>query len=90
MADLNDLGNYDWRFSPRNVWKVERHLQVIPHTTIRSSDARYQKWHRRYLEFIKLNPGQSPDYYPTRPTLGALMLIQTPARMSKPPIVLLT
>lgn len=67
VADLNDLGNYDWRFSSRNVWKVERHLQEIPHTPIRSSDARYQKWHRRYLEFSKRNPGRSPDYYPTRP-----------------------
>ena len=67
VADLKDLGNYDWRFSQRNVWKVERHLQEIPHTAIRSSDARYQKWHRRYLEFSKHNPGQSPDYFPTRP-----------------------
>ncbi|HEX5731316.1 MAG TPA: hypothetical protein VF131_00670 [Blastocatellia bacterium] len=67
VADLNDLGNYDWRFSLRNVWKVERHLQEIPHAAIRSSDARYRKWHRRYLEFSKRNPGQSPDYYPTRP-----------------------
>ena len=66
VTDLNDLGNYDWRFSLRNVWKVERHLQEIPHTPIRSSDTRYQKWHRRYLEFSKRNPGQSPDYFPTR------------------------
>jgi hypothetical protein len=66
VADLNDLGGYDWRFSNRNVWKVERHLQEIPHTPIRSSDARYQRWHRRYLEFHKKNPGRSPDYFPTR------------------------
>ena len=66
VADLNDLGNYDWRLSTRNVWKVERHLQEIPHTAIRSSDARYQKWRRRYLEFSKKNPGRSPDYFPNR------------------------
>ena len=66
VADLNDLGNYDWRLSTRNVWKVERHLQEITHTPIRSSEARYQKWHRRYLEFNKKNPGRSPDYFPNR------------------------
>jgi hypothetical protein len=66
VADLNDLGNYDWRLSTRNVWKVERHLQEIPHTAIRSSEARYQKWRRRYLEFNKKNPGRSPDYFPNR------------------------
>ncbi len=66
VADLNDLGNYDWRLSTRNVWKVERHLQEIPHTAIRSSEARYQKWHRRYIEFSKKNPGCSPDYFPNR------------------------
>src|ERR1044072_5610846 len=30
-ASLYELGNYDWRFSPRNVWRVERLLQEIPH-----------------------------------------------------------
>jgi hypothetical protein len=66
VADLRELGEYDWRFSERNVWKVERYLQEIPHHEIRASDARYQKWHRRYLEFHKENPGRSPDYFPNR------------------------
>src|SRR5829696_8405354 len=26
LASMYELGGYDWRFSPRNVWKVERHL----------------------------------------------------------------
>jgi hypothetical protein len=66
VANLYDLGNYDWRFSPRNVWKVERHLQEIPHKAIRGSDARYEKWLGRYKEFKKRAPKGSPDYYPTR------------------------
>jgi hypothetical protein len=66
VADLRELGNYDWRLSERNVWKVERCLQEIPHREIRASDARYQKWKRRYLEFHKQNPGRSPDYFPNR------------------------
>ena len=25
VVDLRELDGYDWRFSERNVWKVERH-----------------------------------------------------------------
>jgi hypothetical protein len=67
VASLYDIGNYDWRFSSRNVWKVERHLQEIPHREIRSSDARYQKWLRRFKEFKMRHPDRPPDYFPTRP-----------------------
>lgn len=66
VADLRDLGSYDWRFSPGNVWKVERYLQEIEHTPIKSSDARYQKWRRRYIEFRKLNPNGPVDIYDNR------------------------
>lgn len=62
-TNLYELGNYDWRFSPRNVWRVERLLQEIPHHEIRSSEARYQKLLRRYLKFHKEHPDRSPDYF---------------------------
>lgn len=65
-VDLNVLGGYDWRFSERNVWRVERLLQEIPHTKIISSDKRYQKWRARYLAFHEQHPDRSPDYFPTR------------------------
>lgn len=66
VASLYELGSYDWRFSLRNVWKVERHLQDIPHIAIRSSDARYEKCLQRYLEFHRENPHNSPDYFSNR------------------------
>jgi hypothetical protein len=66
LANLYDLGNYDWRFSSRNVWKVEEHLRVIPHRSIRSSDRRYEKWHARYKEFKKQHPDKAPTYYDNR------------------------
>ncbi|MEK6302068.1 MAG: hypothetical protein AABO41_15265 [Acidobacteriota bacterium] len=66
VASLYELDGYDWRFSLRNAWKVERHLQDIPHIAIRTSDARYEKCRRRYLEFHKENPDQSPDYFSNR------------------------
>lgn len=66
VASLYELGDYDWRFSMRNVWKVEHHLQDIPHRQIRSSDARYQRLLRRYLAFQKEHPDRAPDYFATR------------------------
>jgi hypothetical protein len=66
-TNLCELGNYDWRFSPRNVWRVERLLQEIPHREIRSSDARYRKALRRYLKFHEEHPDRSPDYFANRP-----------------------
>ncbi len=63
LAHLYDLGNYDWRFSAKNIWKVENHLRVIPHRSIRSSDRRYERVHARYREFKTRHPDESPLYY---------------------------
>ena len=68
LADLRDLGGYDWRFSPRNVWKVERHLQQIPHLPLRSSDARYKKLLARYQEFKRRHPDRHLTDYRGRET----------------------
>lgn len=66
LANLYDLGKYDWRFSARNLWKVEEYLRVIPHRSIRSSDRRYEQWHNRYKQFKKKHPNAAPDYYNNR------------------------
>src|SRR5215470_9503808 len=66
VCSLYELGNYDWRFSMRNVFKVERHLQDIPHRAIQSSDIRFHKVRRRYLEFHQVYPDRSPDYFSNR------------------------
>ena len=66
-TSLYELGAYDWRFSARNVWKVEHHLQMIPHRAIRGSEARYQRSLRLYQEFHKRHPDRSPDYFDTKP-----------------------
>jgi hypothetical protein len=65
-ASLYELGNYDWRFSTQNVWRVERFLQEIPHKEIRSSEARFETMRRRYLEFHKQYPDRWPEYYSNR------------------------
>jgi hypothetical protein len=66
LGDLNELGNYDWRFSEKNVWKVERYLQEIPHRAIKSSDARYERLLARYKEFRGANPTGHLEDYETR------------------------
>ena len=65
-ANLYDLGNYDWRFSPNNVWKVERWLCEIPHYDIGSTETRYQKLLSRFREFRSQHPTGAPDYFENR------------------------
>ncbi len=67
VADLRELGNYDWRLSEKNVWKVERYLQEIEHRAIHGSESRYQHNLRRYLKFHEQYPDRSPDYFASRP-----------------------
>jgi hypothetical protein len=68
LADLRDLGGYDWRFSARNVWKVERHLQEIPHKPLPSSDRRYERLLARYKEFKARHPTRHLTDYVGRET----------------------
>jgi hypothetical protein len=68
LASMYELGGYDWRFSRRNVWKVERHLQVIPHKTLPSSERRYRQLLARYKDWHARHPDRSPDYFDSRVT----------------------
>ena len=65
-TNLYELGNYDWRFSARNVWKVEEHLRVIPHKVLPSSERRYEKLLARFKEFRRHHPTAPPDYFGNR------------------------
>ena len=66
VTSLYELGDYDWRFSPRKMRKIEDHLRAIPHRQIRSSDARYEKLLARYHRYKKRYPDRSPSYYESR------------------------
>ncbi len=68
VVDLRVLGDYDWRVSPRNIWKVERLLLEWPHRPIRSSDRRIERLRRRYFKFRREHPGKKPATYPGRET----------------------
>ena len=67
LTSLYDLGDYDWRFSPRRMLKIEDHLRALPHKRMNSSERRYQKLFKKYGEYKKRNPDRSPSYYDTRP-----------------------
>ncbi len=68
VAHLYDLGNYDWRFSSKNIWKAERLLQEIPHEDLRSSERRYQLLLARYREFRRRYPDKQLTYFANRRT----------------------
>ncbi len=66
VADLRALGDYDWRISERNIWKVERFLIDYPHRPIRSSDTRVDRLRARYFAYRREHPGRKPVDYPGR------------------------
>jgi hypothetical protein len=66
VVDLRLLGDYDWRLSEQNVWKVERMLLDYPHRPIKSSDVRIDRLRRRYKEFKRQFPDRKPLYYKRR------------------------
>jgi hypothetical protein len=64
LVDLRELGNYDWRLTDRNMWKVEKFLIDYPHRRLRSSRARYRRLLKIYQEFRRRHPTGPADYYP--------------------------
>jgi hypothetical protein len=58
-----EMGKYDWRLAPTNVWKVERMLLDFPHKRIKTSDARFKQLKARYKAFRAANDGRKPLYY---------------------------
>jgi hypothetical protein len=60
------VGGYDWRFSERNLWKVENALIDYPHRAISISKTRIDRWRRKYRAYRKLHPDRKPLFYPRR------------------------
>ena len=44
LVDLRELGQYDWRLSDRNAWKVERLLLETPHKALRTNYRAEKTW----------------------------------------------
>ena len=64
VANLADaMGNYDWRLTKNNVWKVEQMLIDLPHKKITSSIRRYRMLLRKYRAYRKSHNDRKPTYY---------------------------
>jgi hypothetical protein len=63
VADLRDLGGYDWRLRERNLRKVEQWLIDLPHRPLGMSDSRYRWLHERYRRYRARYPDRKPVYY---------------------------
>ena len=61
IAEL--MGDYDWRLTDKNVWKVERVLLGYPHRALRSSDRHVDRMRARYRAFRAEFPGRKPIFY---------------------------
>jgi hypothetical protein len=66
LVDLRVLGNYDWRLSEKNVWKVERMLLDTKHQPLTMSDARFKDFRTRYRAFKDQYPDRKPLFYEGR------------------------
>lgn len=56
LVDLRNLGDYDWQFSSKNMWKVEKFLLDIRHRKLKSSNRRYRRLLKRYKEYRQRHP----------------------------------
>ena len=62
VVNLKVMGRYDWRFSPRNVWAVERMLLALPHRKISRSKQRVRRERERYRHYLATHK-KKPLYY---------------------------
>jgi len=66
VVDLRVLGDYDWRLSEKNVWKVEQLLLDWPHRRIRYSASRIARLRRRYEAFYEEHGYKPWKFYKRR------------------------
>ena len=66
LVDLRVMGNYDWRLSEKNVWKVERMLLETAHQPLKMPDARFRDFRARYRAFKAEHPDRKPLFYEGR------------------------
>jgi hypothetical protein len=62
VVDLKVMEPFDWRFSQRNVWAVERMLLKLPHRRIRRSLRRVRQERKRYRDYLTKHR-KKPLYY---------------------------
>jgi hypothetical protein len=66
VVDLRVMGDYDWRLSEQNVWKVEQMLLDWPHRRLVSSPEKIAAMRRRYRRFREAHGYKPWKYYKGR------------------------
>ena len=68
VADLRELGAYDWRLSTRNVRRVEKWLVDYPHRSLPTPEGLYRRALERYKRFRARfpDPEVRPAYFDGR------------------------
>ena len=66
VVDLRVMGEYDWRLSEKNVWKVEQMLLDWPHRRLIPSREKIAVMRRRYSRFRKAHGYKPWKYYKGR------------------------
>jgi hypothetical protein len=66
VVDLRVMGDYDWRLSEKNVWKVEQMLLDWPHRRLVPSREKIAGMRRRYRRFREAHGYKPWKYYKGR------------------------
>ena len=66
VVDLRVMGDYDWRLSEKNVWKVEQMLLDWPHRRLVPSREKITAMRRRYRRFREARGYKPWKYYKGR------------------------
>jgi hypothetical protein len=66
VVDLRVMGDYDWRLSEKNVWKVEQMLLDWPHRRLIPSRKKIAAMRRRYRRFREAHGYKPWKYYTGR------------------------
>lgn len=66
VADMRELGAFDWRFSRRYVWPAEQFLIDYPHRRIDTDRAHIARLRAGYRAFRRAHDDMKPVDYPGR------------------------
>jgi hypothetical protein len=66
VVDLRVMGDYDWRLSEKNVWKVEQKLLDWPHRRLIPSREKIAAMRLRYRRFREVHGYKPWKYYKGR------------------------
>jgi len=67
VTHMREMGSYDWRFSPRNVWAVENMLLGVRSHKIKRSRKRVKREREKYRAYLAKYK-KKPLYYRGRET----------------------